>query len=292
MMLVLGEKAAVLGRSPHRVAISFSIMIAMSLILLSAIGILAPAENIARVPLTFFENIFGGASRFVDTTVAEIIELRTLRERNRELEEALAAFQAEVAESREIRSDYDRLAALVNYTTETSADRQYVAADVIGQDSLPTSRTFHIDRGTRDGVAVGDPVVTELGLVGRVTKVTATGAEVLLINDQVSSINVRLQSTRDRGLIQGTISGDLILRFLETNAEVIPGDLVVTSGETQTFPADLVVGQIGNPTLSEDRLFQETGVVSFIDFSRLEIVLVITNWEPVDLSAFDDEATN
>ena len=258
---------------------------------LSLAGILSPAEGIARVPLTLLEGIFGGLSRSIDSTADEIVEIRTLRQRNQELEVALAAFQAEVAELREIRDDYNRLAGLVNYQQQTSEDWRYVTADVIGQDAIPTSRTLHLNRGTRDGVSVNDPVVTELGLIGRVTKVTATGCEVLLITDQTSAVNVRLQTSRDTGLVQGTISGDVVLKFVDADGRIVPGDLLLTSGETQIFPADIVVGQVSSPSLSSDSLFQEASVTSLVDFSRLEIVLIITNWEPIDLEVFDDEAS-
>ncbi len=273
-------------------AISLSVGISVFLIALSLVGTLAPAESIARTPLTFLESIFGDASGWVDGTAAELAELRTLRQRNQELEESLALLQAEVAESREIRYDYERLAALVNYVAQTSADWQYVTADVIGQDTQPTVRIIHLNRGTRDGVEVGDPVVTELGLIGRVTQVAATGCEVLLITDQTSAVNVRLQTTRDTGLVQGTLSGDLVLTFVDTEAQIVPGDLVLTSGETQAFPADLIVGQVSSASLSEDKLFQQASVTSFVEFSRLDLVLIITNWEPVDLEVFEETDEN
>lgn len=276
-------------RSPQTVAIGFSLFVSVSLIVLSLLGTLSPAENLARVPLTFLEGIFGDISGWIDGTAAEMVELRTLRQRNQELEQSLALYTSEVAEAREIRSDYERLASLVNYVRTKPSDWRYVAADVIGEDTLPTVRTIHLNKGTRDGVSINDPVVTELGLVGRVIQVSATGCEVLLITDQSSSINTRVQSSRDRGLVQGTLSGDLLLAFVDADGEIRPGDLILTSGETQAFPADLVVGQVGNPSLSEDKLFQQAPLTSFVDFSRLEIVLIITNWEPVDLQVFQNQ---
>ncbi len=276
------------NRSPRSAAISMSLLLSVTMLILGLVGTLAPAESVARVPLTFLQNIFGDISTTINSTGSELAEVRSLRQRNQELEESLAIFQAEVAESREIRSDYQRLAALVNYVTFNRNDWRYVAADVIGRDSSSSLRIIHLNRGTRDGVEVGDPVVTDQGLVGRVTKVSATGCEVLLITDQASAVEVRLQSTRDLGLVQGTLSGDVTLSFIDTDAQIIPNDLVLTSGATQRFPADIIVGQITNPTLSEDRLFREAPMVSFVDFNRLEIVLIITNWEPVDLSVFDE----
>lgn len=276
------------NRSPRGTAIMMAVVISATIMALSVLGTLRPMESTARTPLGIFQNLFGRLSESIDSTAAELAELRTLRERNDELENSLALLQAEVAELRELRSDYDRLAELVNYVNQTNASWRYVAADVIGKDSIPALRTIHLNRGTRDGVAVNDPVVTPQGLVGKVTKVSATGCEVLLITDQTSGVNVRLQATRDKGLVEGTLSGDLILRFVDTDVPIRNGDLVLTSGETQTFPPNLIVGQVSSAALSEDKLFQEAPVASFVDFERLEIVLIITNWEPVDLEVFKE----
>jgi rod shape-determining protein MreC len=274
------------NRSPRTVAIVSATFISLAIMILSLIGFLAPAESTGRVPLTFLEDIFGGLSQSLEGTTNELAEVRGLRQRNAELEQALVALQAEVAELREYRSDYDRLAALVNYTTRE--DFNYVAADVIGRDTSGL-QAIHINRGTRNGVAVGDPVVNEGGLIGRVTQVSATGAEVLLITDPNSAVHSREQVTRDNGLVVGTLSGDLVFSFVDLDSEMRPGDLVVTSGETQAFPADIVIGQITGVSLTDDELFQEAAISSLVDFSRLEIVLVITNWEPIDLTFFEDE---
>lgn len=274
------------SRSPRAVAIGSALFISMSLMLLSFLGILAPAEHVGQVPLTGLQDVFGGFSNSVEGTTKDVSEFRQLRQRNEELELAMADLQAEVAELREKGSDYDRLARLVNYTADK--DWNYLAADVIGRDTTGIVRIIHLNRGTRDGVEIGDPVVTEMGLVGRVIKVTANGCEVLLITDQRSSVNARLQSSRDLGLVEGSLNGDLVLNFLDLDAVVVRNDLVLTSGETQDFPADIVIGQVESPSLTEDELFQRAPVRSFVDFRHLEIVLIITNWESVNLQAFED----
>lgn len=274
------------SRSPRTVAIGSALTISIALVVLSLVGTLSPAESIGRVPLTFLQELFGGVSRSVESTAVDVSEFRQLRQRNQELEASLASLQSEVAELREIRSDYNRIAALVNYASLT--DWNYLAADVIGRDTTGIVRTIHLNRGTRDGVEVGDPVVTEMGLVGSVIEISATGCEVLLITDQRSAVNARLQTSRDQGLVQGSLNGDLLLNFLDVEARVGRNDLVLTSGETQAFPADIVIGQVESPSLTDDELFLRAPIQSFVDFDHLEIVLIITNWNPVDLSVFEE----
>jgi len=272
---------------------SMVVIIVTLLIYFSAQGALGPLEDIVSVPLTFIQDAIGGAAQGVSGFADDVSNFRKLERRNQDLEEALAVYQAELAELREKGQDYDRLAALLNYDRLGPEDRQYVTCDVIGTDTAGFVRAIQIDCGRRDGVGLLDPVVTELGLVGRVTKLSAAGAEVLMVTDPTSSINARLQSTREDGRVIGQLAGDLVMTNIPVDADVIEGDLVVTNGLGQTLPADLVVGQVLSVALAESELYQEARVRSLVDFNRLEIVQVIINFEPVDLSVFEEqEASN
>ena len=134
------------------------------------------------------------------------------------------------------------------------------------------------------------PVVTDLGLVGRVWRVTANNSQVQLITDSNSFISGRLQSNRAEGTIEGRglETGSLSLRFIPLEVEVVAGDLVYTSGLGGNFPADIPIGQVISVTNIESELSQEAQVSSLVDFSLLEQVLVITNFEPADLSVFEE----
>ena len=257
----------------------------MGLIALSLLGVLSPVESVVAIPLNLVQGVVNDVVTSITNTISDFANIRDLQERNRDLERSLARLQAELVELREVEHDYARISALLNYTSNT-ANREYVTADVIGLDTSGYMRTMHINRGARDGVAVGMPVLTELGLVGRVTKVRATFSEVMLINDPNSNVNARLQNTRADGTVRGQLSGSLRMELIPRGAEVTPGELVVTSGLGGNFPPGLVIGQVTSVRQFEFELFQEAEVRSLNDFDRLEIVLVLTNFRPVDLSVF------
>lgn len=265
--------------------IIFTLGLSLMLIALSLLGALAPAESAARIPLDLLQSVFGTTTNDVGGFTGELAEFRTLRERNADLERALASYQSELAELRAYRSDYERLAEMLNYVGQSGQNWRYVTADVIGRDVNGVVRVIFINAGTRDGVAVGDPVVTPAGLVGRVTRVSATGASVLLITDQNSSVNARVQNQRnERGLVRGSLSGELVLDFIDINGELAEDQQVFTSGETQNFPPNLLIGQIDSVRLSRDELFRQASVRSLVEFDNLDLVLVIVNWEPVDIN--------
>ncbi|MFN7208874.1 MAG: rod shape-determining protein MreC [Aggregatilineales bacterium] len=251
----------------------------------SLIGLLGPLESVASVPLSLLQSAMSGAARGVSELLGTLADLQDLRRRNTELERALINFQAELVELRELRADYQRLAALQNYRG-ANTDKQFLSATVIGRDTTGLLRNIVIDRGSRDGVRVGMPVVTDLGLVGRVYRVGATSAQVQLITDTNSFVNARLQLTRAEGAVQGTAAGGLRMLYIPLADDVRDGDSVVTSGIGGKFPRGIIIGQVTSSRLDESKLFKEAQVRSLIDFNRLEIVSVITNFEPIDLSAF------
>ncbi|MEL6148646.1 MAG: rod shape-determining protein MreC, partial [Chloroflexota bacterium] len=184
----------------------------MLLIILSAIGLLAPAENIAARPVRLVSGTLNNLTLSFSQSTEELAQIRDLRARVALLEETLAQYQSELVELREIESDYERLAGLLDYTA-TRDDQEFVTADVIDVDQSGQLRTITVNRGTRDGIAVGMPVVTQQGLVGRVLNVSANASRVLLITDPTSAVSVRLQSNRVEGTILGQLSGNLRLTF-------------------------------------------------------------------------------
>lgn len=265
----------------------FCLFLCGGLILVSAAGSLSVAEDTASTPLNFISGVFNNVAQRANTFAGDLAEIQTLRQRNAELEEALAQFQAELVDLREIASDYQRIADLLEYTT-ASPDQEFVPADVINFDQNARLRTIVINRGARDGIAVGMPVIVRQGLVGRILNVSANASRVLLITDESSFVSARLQTTREEGSVQGNLAGNLRMIDIRLDASVQVGDIVVTSGLGGNFPPNLTIGQVESNRQLEFELNQEAEVRSLVDFSTLEIVLVITSFQPIDLSVFDD----
>jgi rod shape-determining protein MreC len=257
------------------------------LIVASNAGLLSPVEGILSVPLNAVSGVFNRVALGITNTLIDLSQIQTLRQRNADLEEALAQFQAEIVELREIASDYDRLSDLLDYTTGVR-NQQTIAADVVGIDQTNLIRTITINRGARDGITVGMPAVTGQGLVGRVMDVTANASRVLLITDQSSAVSARLQNTRVEGSVIGHVSGGLRMTYMPLTAGVQEGDLAVTSGLGGNFPADIVIGQVISVREEQSELYKEAEIRSLVNFDTLEFVLVVTSFQPVDVSAFEN----
>lgn len=156
-----------------------------------------------------------------------------------------------------------------------------LSAQVIGKEVSPYFRVTRVvlDRGERDHVREGMPVLTADGLVGQIRRTYSRYADVLLTADKTSAIDVVVQRNGARGMLKGTGSEENYvcqLEQLSRDDDVQPGDVVVTSGLGQRFPAAILVGEIKEVVKREYGLYQEATVVPAVHFSRLEEVLVLT----------------
>lgn len=277
------------GRFSRGTLLVISLFICIILFVASLIGLLAPVEGLAATPLNALSGVLNRVALSITGGVSDFAELQTLRQRNADLEEALARLQPQLVEALEIQSDYQRLADLYNYTSRRT-DQSFLAADVIGGDpnNLLRSSTIIINKGARDGIAEGMPVVTGQGLVGRVIRVSADAAQVLLITSPSSAVSARVQSSRAEGSVVGEVNGVLTMRFIPLEADVQVGDIIITSGLGGNFPPDIILGQVSSVRQTE--LYQEAQLRSLINFDILELVLVMTNFQPVDLSIFEGDS--
>lgn len=204
------------------------------------------------------------------------------------LEEQIDLLENENESLREAQGDLQNLLDLVNRARQTP-EISRITAEVIGYDPSPAVLSIIIDRGSEDGVVVGMPVESARGLVGRVFRTTANASQVALLTDNASSIAVRLGNSRATGLMQGGgLGGETIIDWIDQGYTLTRGEVVLTSGLSGDFPEGLIVGRVREVRKSEAELFQQAVVQPAVDFSSLEIVFVITGFQPVDLEIFAD----
>ncbi|MBP6177270.1 MAG: rod shape-determining protein MreC [Anaerolineales bacterium] len=239
--------------------------------------------NSALIELqTWISTRYLGFQDFV-TAPRDIVSLRA---RNTELEAQVSQLQAQVIELQQRVNETEILAALVDFS-RTNPESTYKAAAVIGRDPSPFLHYVIINRGSNDDIRRGMPVVTNQGLVGRVEAVIADAARVQLITDPASAINVYLQNADTDAVLMGSVTGDVSLDMISQDVPVEAGDLILTSGLGGGYPSDLPLGQVVTLRSLEFELFQQATVQPAVDFTRLEIVLVITNFRPVDISPLE-----
>jgi rod shape-determining protein MreC len=252
---------------------------------LDRLGYMTPVRALVQTIVQPAQGALSVAASQAGDVVRRQQNIEQLQEDNAFLQGEVNRLAVENIRLRELERENEQLRELLNYT-RNNVDFDYTAASVVGHviGSNPSNLlyTIFIDVGGKDGIAEDMPVITYRGLVGRVTRVSATGAQVLLIIDPASSVNVVTQNSRVQGIVRGELGGTLIMERIPQGETVAPGDLVLTSGLGGQFPDKLVIGQVTEVFQRDLDLFQTARVRSTVDFGELETVLVLTAFEPVD----------
>ena len=257
-------------------------ILVIGILLLALGGYLTPISRVAFSP--FISTQTWLASRFLAirdfmTAPRDVARLSQL---NNQYEAEIARLQSQIIELQQQNSELEVLSALLDFA-RTHAENEYITAAVIGRDVSPFLHYIIINRGSDDGLRRGMPVVSSQGLVGRVAAVTADGARVQLITDPGTAINVRIQPSGAEGSLAGSITGDITVESIPQDAAIQTGDLVLTSGLGGNFPPDMLIGQVSGVRQRPVELFQTANIEPVVDFSQLEIVLVIVNFRPVNI---------
>ena len=155
-------------------------------------------------------------------------ENETLRQENSELRSEIILLREAQIENETLRRELSFKSTVPSY--------QLLSAEVIGHDPNNLLEYLVIDRGSEDAIQVGMPVLTNEGLVGRISEVSAGSSKVMLITDSSSSVSSLIQSSRATGMIQGYPGGELLMRYIPQGDEIQLGDIVITSGLGGNFP--------------------------------------------------------
>ncbi len=256
-------------------AIIFSVVIIFLLFFLHYLGVLRPIENVTIFLTKPILRVFYGASNWVGGNYLNYRSKQSLAEENNELKIQLVELLKEKSLYQIEAEENDFLKSQINFTK--ASKNEFEVARVIGQNTELTQNSLIIDKGSSSGLSVGQPVLGEGGvLLGKIFKVNKASAIVLLINDDLSKVSVKiLNGAKTIGLVEGEYGIGIKMKFIPQSETVKIGDIVVTSGLEKQIPKGLVVGQIKKINQEPELLFQEASIESLVDFNKVTLVNII-----------------
>jgi rod shape-determining protein MreC len=213
------------------------------------------------------------AIRFCENAWTHYFYLVSVKEENDALRGMLAQANLENSRFVEAQLTCERLQRLL--ATKAALPHRVIAAEVVGQDPSVWFKAIIINRGSNDGIGKGMPVIAPEGIVGQVVTASYTYSKVMLMVDRSSAIDALVQHDRTRGIVEGETDETCRFKYVLRKADVQIGDTVVSSGLDGLFPKGLPIGAIKEIYKDEPGIFQEVRVEPFVDFTRLEEVLVI-----------------
>lgn len=250
------------------------------LVFLSAKGHFDAALSNRAVALVIspFQRVVSWVGSQVNYVTSNIWEIATEHQQNKMLRNEVEQLRAQNLQASEYAAENERLRALLGYK-QTATQFDLVAAQVIGRESATWSSMIVISRGTSDGVAENMAVVTEKGLVGHVTEAGLNSSKVQLIMDPRSSVGTLVQRPQSRvtGIVEGDMGNPTMPRMVNIpkNADVVEGDVIVTSGFGGVYPKGIVVGIVSSLGNDPGGLLKYGVIETAVDFQKLEDVAVI-----------------
>jgi rod shape-determining protein MreC len=267
-------------------ALVIYILAAFSLVVLvlSSTGRLAAVEAQMERPTEPLLIAFNGFGRWATNVASTIRDLSSLRSQNQRLQTVVDTLTIDNLRLQEVEGENERLRQLLKFRQlNPTYDFRggQVIARVISEGPSNYLRTIAIDLGSNQGIKPDMPVVTERGLVGRIYKVGPTSSTVLLITDPSSGVNAMTKTNRVVGVVNGVAGSSPVMEYIAQDADVAVGDPVITSGLGGNFPKNLVIGQVVEVRKRDYDMFQQAVVRPTVNFDRLEVVLVIMNFQPL-----------
>ena len=258
-------------------------LVVVGLLFLSVAGYLTPFFNFSTNPIirtqSWLTERYTAFRDFFDSPR----DMATLREQNASLQSQLAQAQGNIIELQEELSQIQIVTGLLEFA-RANPEHSYVPANVIGREISPYRQYIIIDVGSSQGISHGMPVVTDKGLVGRIDTVISNASRVELITDANSVVNVRLQIANVEAQVLGSLMGESSLELVPQGTDVQIGDAILTSGLGGNYPPNIFVGQVLAMQSKQNTLFQSGSVQPVVDFAHVSAVMVITNFNQVDIA--------
>lgn len=252
------------------------VLITVNIIVLSATTKRHSAFGFGHIGLSFvapFQELVTRTVRFARDIWEHYFFLVSVSQENLQLKRSLDKAIEKSNQWNEAELANDRLRSLLNFHTTTA--NRVVAAEVIGKDPSAWFKTIIIDKGTSDGLKKGLPVVISQGIIGQIVDTADHYSKVMLIIDRNSAVDALVQRSRARGIIKGISADQCRFDYVLQKHDVQVGDTVVSSGFDGVYPKGLRLGRVSEVVKPEAEIFQKITVTPYVDFEKLEEVLVV-----------------
>jgi rod shape-determining protein MreC len=246
-------------------------------------GPLQRAQNLAISIVAPLQDGMGEVFRPIGDFLSSITEIGTLKRENAKLAAELERLTARQRRIPEIVRENAQLKELVGVQGKDWAATETLAARVIANGPSNHEWTAVLDKGSAEGVKKGMSVVSAQGLVGRTLTVAEHYTKVLLLIDPQHSVGARLTETGETGVMSGRSLEDMRFEFIDPNTVIKDGETVVTSGyDKGVYPPGIPIGRVSSVIEAPDGLSKTAFVQPVVDFSRLDVVLVLLESGPVE----------
>lgn len=209
----------------------------------------------------------------VYTFVKTLGSLRGLVNENNELRSRVTILQEQQVTFDTIKLENESLKNELKFVNQSPM--QLEPCTVLSVDPQELSDAVVLNCGESNGIKEGQGVISSGYLIGKIVYVGSYTSTALLITNAQSSVDAKISKNGTEGVVKGSFGSGMVLDLVSQNAEVDPGDLIVTAGINSLIPKDILIGQVGQVLSGQNDLFKKMSISSPIRTRSVEYVFVV-----------------
>lgn len=267
----------------------FKILVAVMIVLVTFMlraaymgGLGTMASYALGLVVTPLQQLSSNISYAVTDAFDPLLRANDYKEENEALREEIRTLREQLVDYEKVKKENEQYRQYLEMKEENK-DFQFELAAVIGRSPDARFYSFTVDKGTVDGVALRDPVVTADGLVGYISEVGPTYATVITILDPTLHVGASDARTRDTGIVIGTVAlseeGKCKLSYIDRESAVARGDIIVTSGVGGVFPKGLMIGTVEEVQVESHGMSLYAVIEPVVNVPSVKDVIIITEFE-------------
>ena len=218
----------------------------------------------------------------VEESLSVITNAKQYYEDNKQLRAQLDELYVQIVDYEKLKNENEQLRKVIGLKEDFPDYEFSPPCQIISKTANDPFGSFIIDKGTTDGVSVYDPVITDTGLVGIVTKASTTYSRVTTIFSPDVPVGAYCIRNDTTGIVECdaelAAEGVCRMKYIEKDSDLKKGDIIVTSGNSGLFPKDRVIGIVEEIYIEESGLSKTAVIKPVADIKNIQSVFVITSF--------------
>lgn len=279
-------------------SVRFKILIGIAALLLGLMTYVAVAAGMQTLPeqiintitypfVTAANSISDGVNGFID----KLVNADTYKSQNDELRVLVTEMYERSADYEELQIENEQLREMLGLSKKHEDFKYSEPCSIIARNANDIYGGFTINHGSSSGISLNDPIITSVGLIGRVTEIAPNYARVSTILSPQVNVGVYTMRTKSTGVLENDITiaadGLCLMSNILKDADIEAGDVIVTSGQSGLFPEGLIVGTVKEVYDDPNGLSKHALVEPSEDSFSITSVFALTDFDGKGLS-FDN----
>ena len=233
------------------------------------------------------QKVLHNMNKRLKTTVDFFLNFSEVKEENKNLTKENIELKNKLLEYDKFKEEIERLRELLNFA-DSKITVDYIGSEIIGYSGESFSKGYILDKGEKHGLAKGMAIISNKGLVGKITSVGSNWAIAESLISENVSVAVMVDSTRETtGILSGYKNHNdenlAVVTNLPINSEIKEGDVILTSGLGQIYPKEIRIGEVISVGTDEVKVMKTAIVKPYVDFNKLEEIFAVVPKETRDI---------